>query len=177
MTRSKTLDITTIALFAALISILSPFAIPIPISTVPISLATLALYITVYIAGTKKAFISTLIYLLLGLIGIPVFAGFTGGFGKLAGPTGGFLIGYLPMVLFIGLIIDHFDNIGIKISAYILGTLLLYSFGCLWFVFLGDGSTLAAAISLCVLPFIPGDIAKIAVTFAVCPALKKRLAR
>ena len=177
MNRSKAIDITTIALFAALISIMSPFAIPIPMSTVPISLSTLALYITVYILGTKKATLSTVIYLLLGICGIPVFAGFTGGFAKIAGPTGGFLIGYIPMVIVIGLMVDNFENVGIRIFAYIIGTMLLYTFGCFWFVLIGDGITLAAAISMCVIPFIPGDIAKITVTFIVCPIIKKQLNR
>ena len=79
-----------IGVMTAVTCIAAPFSIPIPVSPVPLSLTTFILYLSVYILGTRNAFISYVIYLLLGLVGLPVFSGFSGGFAKLAGPTGGF---------------------------------------------------------------------------------------
>ena len=84
--RSKTYEITMTALMAAVTCILAPLSIP--IGPVPISFTNLAIYLSLYLLGWKKGTISYLIYLLLGLVGLPVFSGFTGGPSKLAGPTG-----------------------------------------------------------------------------------------
>ena len=90
--RSKTYEITMTALMAAVTCILAPLSIP--IGPVPISFTNLAIYLSLYLLGWKRGTISYLIYLLIGLIGLPVFSGFTGGVGKLAGPTGGYIIGF-----------------------------------------------------------------------------------
>ena len=85
----KVVDLTFTALMAALICILGPLSIPLPISPVPISLTNLAIYFTVMLIGWKRGTVSYIIYLLIGLCGVPVFSSFTGGPGKLLGPTGG----------------------------------------------------------------------------------------
>ena len=87
--------IVSIALMTAVICVISPFAIAIPVSPVPISLATFAIYLTVIILGWEDGTISVLVYVLLGFAGAPVFTGFTGGAGKVLGPTGGYIIGYI----------------------------------------------------------------------------------
>ena len=87
-----------IGVMAAATCIVAPFSIPIPVSPVPLSLTTLVLYTAVYVLGTKDAFFSYVTYLLLGFAGLPVFSGFAGGAAKLAGPTGGYLIGFLFMI-------------------------------------------------------------------------------
>ena len=98
---SKTYDITMTALMAAVTCILAPLSIP--IGPVPISFTNLAIYLSLYLLGWKKGTVSYLIYLLMGFVGLPVFSGFTGGPAKLAGPTGGYIIGFIVMAVIAGL--------------------------------------------------------------------------
>ena len=95
ISRSKTYEITITALMTAVTCILAPMSIP--IGPVPISFTNLAIYLSLYLLGWKKGTISYLIYLLIGLVGLPVFSGFTGGPAKLAGPTGGYIIGFIVL--------------------------------------------------------------------------------
>ena len=97
--RLSTRKLVLIALMTAITCIFAPMAIPIPVSPVPISLTNLVIMISIYVLGFKDATISYIVYLLLGLVGLPVFSGFTGGLGKLAGPTGGYLIGFIFLAL------------------------------------------------------------------------------
>ena len=90
-------DMTITALMTALICVLGPFSLP--IGPVPIALTNFVIFITLYVIGMKRGLIAVALYLLIGLIGLPVFSGFGAGIGKLVGPTGGYLIGYLPMAL------------------------------------------------------------------------------
>ena len=101
ISRSKTYEITITALMTAVTCILAPMSIP--IGPVPISFTNLAIYLSLYLLGWKKGTISYLIYLLIGLVGLPVFSGFTGGPAKLAGPTGGYIIGFIVMEVIAGL--------------------------------------------------------------------------
>ena len=89
--------LTTTALMTAVLCVLGPMSLP--IGPVPISLTNLALYFMVYIVGTRTSFFAYLLYMLLGLVGMPVFSGYAGGPQKLFGPTGGYIIGFLPMIL------------------------------------------------------------------------------
>lgn len=107
----KTRDMTMTGLFAALICILGPLSIVIPGTPVPISFTNLAIYLAVMVAGWKRGTISYLIYLLLGMVGLPVFSAFTGGVAKLAGPTGGYLVGFIFMALISGIAIDKSNGI------------------------------------------------------------------
>ena len=94
-TKLSTKQLTTIGVMTAVTCILGPLAIPLSFSPVPISLTNLAIYISIYVLGTKSGTISYIVYLLLGLVGLPIFSNFTGGLAKLAGPTGGYLIGFI----------------------------------------------------------------------------------
>ena len=144
--------LTCTALMAAVICILSPFAIPIPISETPISLGTFAVYLAACLLGWKLGTVSVLIYLLLGCVGVPVFAGSLSGVGRLVVPTGGYLIGYLAVALITGWLVDHFET---KLPMYfvglILGTAVCYCFGTLWMA-ISLHLSLKAAISAGVLP-------------------------
>ena len=102
--RSKVQMMMLTALMTAVICVLSPFSIP--IGPVPISLGTLALFLAVYVLGVGYGTVATILYLFIGFVGVPVFSNFSGGVGKLIGPTGGYLIGYIPMVLVAGIIVD-----------------------------------------------------------------------
>ena len=105
-------------------------AIPIPVSPVPISLTNLVIMISIYVLGFRDATISYIVYLLLGLVGLPVFSGFTGGLGKLAGPTGGYLIGFiLPCTDFRTCsLINSKDRI-LAVVGMIIGMAVTYIFG------------------------------------------------
>lgn len=171
----KTKNIALIGLMAAVLCILGPLALPIPVSPVPISMGSFAVYLTAYILGLKKGTVSLCIYLLLGLVGLPVFTGFSGGIGKVLGPTGGYLVGYIFMTLICGFFVDRWKtNYGLIFLGMILGTLALYLFGTLWLAKLANMSFIAA-LGVGVIPFIPGDLAKIVITMLVAAPVRKCL--
>ena len=118
--KTSTYAMVVTALMAAVTCILAPLSVP--IGPVPISLTNFAIYLSLYLLDWKKGTLSYLIYLLLGLVGLPVFSGFTGGLAKLAGPTGGYIIGFIPMAILAGIVIDTFTNRGIQILGMIFGT-------------------------------------------------------
>ena len=173
-TRSKIYILATIAVMTALMCILAPFSIP--VGPVPISLATLIIYLSVYILGWKMATASVAVYLLIGMVGLPVFSGFSGGLAKLSGPTGGYLIGYIPMAIVAGMVIDHVKNRFAHFAGLVGATALLYAFGTAWFC-LVTGSTLPVALSLCVIPFVPGDLMKIVIAIILGTVLRSRIKR
>ena len=102
--KSTVYQLTTCALMAALMCILGPNSVP--IGPVPVSLTNLVIYLAVYLLGTKGSTISYIVYLFLGMVGLPVFSGYEGGFGKLAGPTGGYLIGFILMAIVCGIFME-----------------------------------------------------------------------
>lgn len=173
--KSEVYQLTLIALMAAVTSILAPFSIPIPISESPISLGIFAVYLCSLLLGPKLGTVSVLIYLLLGLVGVPVFTGWTGGIGKLFGPTGGYLIGYIFITLIGGWFAKRFAKKTIlQVLGLILGTAVCYILGTVWMSY-SLHMPIGAAISAAVIPFIPLDTLKIAAAIAIAYPLKKRL--
>ncbi len=168
-------ELTLIGLMTAITCILGPLSIPLPFSIVPISFTNLAIYFTVFLLGWKKGTISCLIYLLIGLVGVPVFSGFSAGPGKFAGPTGGYLIGYIFLAAVSGLFIEKFKG---KIYMYafgmILGLLTTYLLGTVWLAYQMD-LTFYQGLLMGVIPYIPGDILKIIVTLTLGPILRKNI--
>lgn len=156
--KSNVRCLTYTAIFTALICVLSQLSIPMP-AGVPMTLQTLIIPIAGIILGAKWGTISTLIYLLLGAVGIPVFAGGTAGFGVLFGMTGGFLISFPLMALCAGLG-SRKNNKAATAIGLILGAVLNYAIGTIWFV-VAAPSDFASAFTACVLPFIPTAIIKI----------------
>lgn len=170
----RTRFITTTALMTAVICILGPLSVP--IGPVPISLTNLAIYITMYILGTKRGSIAYLLYLLLGLAGLPIFSGFTGGPGKLFGPTGGYLVGFLPMAFLIGRFLErHGRNVVLSIVVMEAATWLPYLLGTAWLAYSAHMS-FSAALAAGVLPFLLVDLIKIVLSALLGPVLKRRLA-
>lgn len=166
-------QIAACAVMTAVLCVLGPMSIP--IGAVPISLATFVLYLMVYILGTTGASVSTLVYLLLGLVGLPVFSGYSGGFAKLAGPTGGYLVGYIFIALIGGIILKRSHaNTVISALGLVLGTAVLYVFGTAWFVILMD-VTVGYALTVCVLPFILIDLGKIVVATLIGKPVRSAL--
>ncbi len=182
MNEKKIFDLRSMvlmALFAAITCVLAPLSIP--IGPVPISLTSLVIYFSVYVLGWQRATITYIVYLLLGLVGLPVFSGFQGGIGKLAGPTGGYLIGFIPMAIIAGLFIKiKEDNKGLNIVigmiGMVIGTAVDYAFGTAWFCY-SSGTGLGAALALCVYPFIIGDLLKMILAALIAPSLARQLKR
>lgn len=168
-------DMTVIALVTAVICIISPFSIPIAVSPVPITLALFAIYLGGIILGWKKGLLSVVIYLLLGMVGLPIFSEFSGGVQKLVGPTGGYLVGFLFLVFFTGFFVDKFPN---KIPMYFVGGLLglvvCYLFGTLWFM-IQYKTGFVETLGMCVIPYIPLDLVKLVLAVLVGSQIRKIL--
>ena len=166
-------QLTVIGVMTAVTCILGPLSLPIGI--VPISFTNLAIYFSVYLLGGKRGTLSYIVYLFIGLVGLPVFSGFSGGFPKVFGPTGGYLIGFIFMAFISGIFIDKFPSkIYMCFLGMLLGTIVTYIFGTAWLAFQAN-LTFNKALSLGVLPFIPGDIAKMVLAALIAPQIKKRL--
>lgn len=161
MNKSKTYQMAVCALFAALMCVFGPMSVP--IGPIPVSLTNFVIYLAVFLLGTKATTISYLLYLLLGTVGLPVFSGYAGGIGKLAGPTGGYLIGFILMAIISGLAFEFSKrNVVITCLGMVLGTAVDYLFGTLWFMH-QTGNGWVDALTVCVYPFIPFDLAKIVI--------------
>ncbi|MBQ7488823.1 MAG: biotin transporter BioY [Clostridia bacterium] len=168
--RNNTRSIAITAFFAALTAVCSQIQIPLPY--VPINLALLSVHLSGALLGSRRAALAQIVYLLLGLIGLPVFSGFTAGPGILFGKTGGYMLGYVLCALIDGHIVRTKDAAPYVMMLHMLvGTIVCYFFGTIWFMVLTRIS-LALSLSYCVIPFIPGDIIKIIVS----ALLAKRLA-
>lgn len=171
----KTATLVLIGLMAAITCIMGPFSIPLPFNLVPISLTNLVIYFTIYILGMKKGTISYCIYLLIGLVGLPVFSAFTGGPGKLLGPTGGYLIGFIFLALISGFFIDKWsDNMFLCMTGMVLGTIVCYIFGTIWLAYQAN-MNFGAALWAGVIPFIPGDVIKMIMALLLAPQIRNRL--
>lgn len=175
MKKITTYKMSAIGLMAAVTCVLGPLTIVIPFTPIPISLVTLVIYLSAFVLGAKLATVSCLIYLLIGLAGVPVFSGFGAGAGKLFGPTGGYLIGYLFMAFITGYFVEKFKGKWyLSFSGMVFGTAVLYLFGTAWLAYSAD-MTFAAALAAGVIPFIPGDLAKIVIILIIGPVVRKRL--
>lgn len=172
---NKTKQIALIGLMAALTCVMGPLSIPIPFSPVPISLTNLAIYFTIYVLGMKRGTISYVIYLLIGLVGLPVFSAFTSGPAKLLGPTGGYLIGFIFLAVICGFFIDRWsDKMLLCFVGMVIGTAVCYLFGTVWLAYQANMS-FGGALAAGVIPFIPGDLVKIIIAMLIGPQVRKRL--
>ena len=165
----KVLDLVYIAIGAALIAICSWISIP---TAVPFTLQTFAVFFVLLLLGGERGTLATLIYVLLGAIGVPVFSGFSGGIGILFGNTGGYILGFL----FIGLIYMLFTkafkkNIVIKVVALVIGLAVCYAFGTAWFMHVYMKSSgevgLFTVLGWCVFPFIIPDLLKMTLAVVI----------
>ena len=151
--KNKTYALAMTALMAAVTCVLAPMAIP--IGPVPISLTNLAIYLSLYLLGWKWGTASYVVYMLIGMVGVPVFSGFT---------------------VLAGLVIDRSRSRAVQFVGMAAATAVCYAFGTAWFCLSMD-STVSAALGLCVLPFIPGDVVKMLLAMTFGPMLRKRLER
>ena len=168
-------QLTTVGMLTAVICVLGPFALNIPISPVPISLGTLGIYLAVSILGMKSGTLSVAIYILLGFAGVPVFVNFTSGAGKLFGPSGGYIIGYIFMALICGFFIDKWDGrFLVSFLGMVLGTAICYLFGTVWLA-VQMSLTFPQALATGVLPYIPFDLVKLLLALILGSQVRKRL--
>jgi len=175
MTDKNIRFLTGTALMTAALCVLGPMSLP--IGPVPISLTNLTIYFFLYILGTKQSAAAYLVYLLVGMAGLPVFSGYSGGLQKLAGPTGGYLIGFIPMILMAGPVVERmWQNRVVCIAAMELSVWVAYLFGTAWLA-VSLQRTFGEAMAMGVIPFILVDFLKIAAAAVVGPELKFRLQR
>ena len=167
----KTKQMVLIALMTAVTCVLGPLSIPLPFSPVTISLTNFAIFLAIFVLGMKNGTISFIIYLLLGAVGVPVFSSFRGGLQVLAGPTGGYLIGFIFLALIMGFALDHFDRKLVPtIIGMIIGMAVCYAFGTVWLAKLLSLS-FKEGLMMGVIPYLAGDVAKIIIAAIVGPKL------
>lgn len=178
-TRGRTRDMAYIALFAVLIGVCSWISIP---TTVPFTLQTFAVFLACGVLGGRRGALAVLVYLLLGLIGVPVYSAGRSGVGVLFGNTGGYLFGCLLAAL----VVWAMERLPGRRTwmlplSMLLGQLACYALGTLWFMAVYARSTgaitLGAALSWCVVPFIVPDLIKIALALHVRRRLVRIMAR
>lgn len=161
MNKTNTYKMILCALFAALTAVFSQIVLP--IGPVPINLATFAVFCAAALLGSKIGTLSLIIWAALGVVGVPVFSMFRSGLGTLLGPTGGYIIGFIPATFITGLLIEKFNRsnkIQLYIVSMLVGSLICYIMGTAWFMY-SLGRALWDSLMICVIPFLPGDIIKI----------------
>ncbi len=173
----KVQDMVYIAIGAVLITVCSWISIP---TTVPFTLQTFAVFLVLSLIGGKRGTISVIIYLLLGAVGVPVFAGFKVGIAALLGTTGGYIIGFIFMGLLYWLSERLFGSrLTVRIIALVVGLVVCYVFGTAWFMVVYTGQSgiigLGTALGWCVIPFIIPDLVKLAVAVVIGTRLRKLL--
>ena len=173
----QAIDLAYVAVCATLMAVCSWISIP---ATVPFTLQTFAVFCSLGLLGGRRGTAAILVYLLLGALGVPVFAGFSGGIGILFGTTGGYLLGFILMglVYWLGERLSM-DSRNIRIISMILGLLLCYAFGTAWFMFVYARQTgaiaLGTALAWCVVPFLLPDLVKMALALLLSGRLRKAL--
>ncbi len=161
------------AIMAAAACVLGPISVPLPFSLVPISACTLVFYLFSYLLRARDCVAACIVYMLLGIVGLPVFSGFRSGIAVFAGPTGGYLVGYLFLCILCPLAINRYpERRLLHAAAMTVSTVLLYALGTIWYSLyaqIGFGAALTAA----VLPFLPGDAVKILIALFIGPILRR----
>ena len=173
--RNKTHDMVFIAVFAVLMAMCSWISIPM---AVPFTLQTFGVFIAVGILGGKNGTLAVLIYIILGAIGVPVFAGFQGGIGVLAGSTGGYIVGFLFSALVMWAMEKFLGRKPVvQILSMVLGLIVCYAIGTVWFMVVYTNNSgavgLGTVLGWCVIPFIIPDLVKIALAFVLSRRLRK----
>lgn len=173
----STRDMTLIAMFTAILAICSWIYIP---TTIPFTLQNFGVFLAVSVLGGKRGSLAVFIYILLGIMGVPFFAGFTGGAGMLFGNTGGYIIGFLLSALTMWLMeVLLGKKKMILLLSMVCGLLVCYLFGTIWFIQVYSMNTgaigIGGALAMCVIPFIIPDCIKIGLAFAFSLSLKRSL--
>lgn len=173
----RTVDLAYVALFAVLIAVCAWISIPL---TVPFTLQTFAVFAALGILGGRRGTFAVVVYILLGVVGLPVFSGFQGGAGVLLGTTGGYILGFLGSALLYWGITRHFGSKPFVMAlAMVLGLLVCYGFGTVWFVqaYAKTSGAVGAmtALGWCVFPFVLPDLAKLGLALVLSRRVRKYL--
>lgn len=163
------------ALMAALIAVCSQIQIP---TSVPFTMQTFGVFVALGLLGGKWGTLSVLAYVLLGAVGVPVFAGFSGGIGILLGMTGGYIAGFIVMgLVYLAITKTLGEKDWVMILAMAVGLIVLYAFGTVWFMFVYtrniESIGVMSALGMCVFPFIIPDTVKLALAVTLTKVLKK----
>lgn len=178
--RTDIKSLTFTAMMAALCCIIGPLSIP--LGEVPVSLQVLAVYLCVFALGMKLGTISVGLYLLLGFLGLPVFAGYSGGIQSLLGPTGGYIVGFAFTAFVMGFVMEHIRvenkaaKVAVQILAMVCGLVVCYLFGTLWFMYVMKMG-LVESLTLCVMPFLLFDAIKMVMAVIMGNALRAALSK
>lgn len=171
----KTIDMIYIALGAAILAVCA--WISIPVGQIPVTLQTMGVCLIAGLFKTKRGLMSIVIYILIGIIGVPVFSGFKSGIGVLAGPTGGYIVGFIFTALIVGIFSEKFNaKIWALAVSMVLGIAVCYAFGSAWFyvyMLSKNAVSLSYILGLCVVPYIVPDLVKIAVACLLVNRLRK----
>ena len=161
------------SLLATLLAVFSPFSLN--VGLIPITLSTFMIYIIGGLTKKWQSIIPILIYIFLGIVGIPVFSNFQAGLSTLIGPTGGFIISYLPCVLIISLLTSiNKRKVYLYILSMVLGTLICYLIGSIWFMIVMDINFITT-LKIAVIPFILFDSIKILLASIICYLINKNI--
>lgn len=170
----KTQNIIICGLFASITAVLSQISIPLPFTIVPLTMQIFSVALTGLILGSKKGLISIIIYLLLGAIGVPVFAQMSGGLGILMGPTGGFLLGCPLMAFVVGYVSERSSSKLYILLSMVLGLSVVYITGTIMFSVVTK-STIQESILACVAPFVVVDLIKLFLATSIEISISKRV--
>lgn len=170
----KTIDLVYCSIFAAITAILAQISIPLPFSPVPFTMQILAVALAGFLLGAKRAFISQMVYIFIGIIGLPVFSGFKGGFNIVLGPVGGFIIGFPIMAFIIGYISEKNSNLKNVIAVMFIALFIDYFLGASQFALVMNVSFKEALITT-VFPFIFFDSIKLILVSLLGVKIKSRV--
>ena len=164
-------EMTIVGMCAALMAIFSQLSIPLPFTSVPVTLQVFGLVILAIIVGAKVGTLSLIVYVIIGAIGLPVFANFHSGFGIIVGPTGGYIIGFVIMAFLIGLASSKENKI-ILFSVSYIGVLIDLILGTIQLKIV-TGMTLNAALIAGLYPFIFKDLITVSIAVLIGLRVKK----
>ena len=175
MKQLKTQDLVLAAVFTALMAVCSWISVPIP--PVPFTLQTFAVEAALFCLGGRRGFLAVLVYLLLGLAGIPVFSGFNSGAGYLLGPTGGYILGFLVTALLWCVAEKRAEGSRVRRMLWMAAALAgCYAVGTIWFyAFYGQarGMSIGAVLGACVVPFLVPDACKLVLAELVSERVRR----
>lgn len=169
---NKTKNIVLTGTMAAVICVLSVWQIPLPLLGVPLTFQVFAVCLSGYFLGAKKGVIATAVYILIGAVGLPVFSGFRGGFSVLAGPSGGFVFGFLLIAFFAGL--SSGKGRGAALLFGLMGILLCHTVGVLQLMIVADTSLISSLLTVS-LPYIPKDMLLAFAAYLFSGVLKRKI--
>ncbi len=168
-------SLTRVSMMTAVLGILAPMSIPMPLSPVPFTLSTMVLYMSIFVLNQREALMSVLLYLGLGAIGIPVFSGYGAGFSRLVGAGGGYLVGYLFLVGVAGEFVKRYPRKKeMQIFGCVLGTILMYIIGTYWLSHITNASfwqTIPAGMMV----YLPFDTLKLGMGYYIGREIRKRM--